>query len=162
MFVLLNLHIVGKQAAYRSEPELKRFACISPYVRQEQKTYFQLKKRWRLVVMEGILKCNEPILTFYTNAYERSEDKHFFRFEMLMFIMYRTLWRYFHLFVFHRKPKNRVVGEYSMIAELVVFFDVCIFIVSLLRRLIYIVSLSKSRTRNIQHCNQEEMKVLKA
>ena len=112
--------------------------------------------------MEGILKCNEPILTFYTNAYERSEDKHFFRFEMLMFIMYRTLWRYFHLFVFHRKPKNRVVGEYSMIAELVVFFDVCIFIVSLLRRLIYIVSLSKSLIRNIQHCNQEEMKVLKA
>ena len=56
--------------------------------------------------MEGILQCNEPILTFCSNAYERSEDKHFFRFEMLMFIMYRTLWRYF-----HRKPKNRVVGR---------------------------------------------------
>lgn len=162
MFVLFNLHIVGKRAADRSEPELKQFACISPYVRQEQKTYFQLKKRWRLVDMQGILKCNEPILTFYPNAYERSEDKHFFRFEMLMFIMYWTLWRYFHLLYFIENPKIELWAEYSMTWSPLCFSMFVSSVVSFLRRLIYIVRLPKSRTRNIQHCNQEEMKVLKA
>ena len=77
-----------------------------------------------------------------------------------MFIMYWTLCRYFHPLYFIENPKIELWAEYSMIA--VVFFDVCVFIVSFLRRLIYIVRLPKSRTRNIQHCNQEEMKVLKA
>lgn len=59
-------------------------------------------------------------MTFYSNAYERSADKHFFRFKMLMFIMYRTLWRYFHLLYFIENPKIELWAEYSMIAVLCV------------------------------------------
>ena len=43
-----------------------------------------------------------------------------------MFIMYWTLWRYFHPLYFIENPKIELWAEYSKIA--VVFFDVCVFL----------------------------------